>query len=92
MLLIGIGYGDSLRRRSSLDEAQILLSIRQFRHSVATTRVLVFCSDSTVPHGLRNLFSMLGGWSAVRPALCYDLYASEEADAVLAILVKVAEG
>ena len=30
-------------------------------------------------------------WSSVRPALCYDLCAREEADAVLAILVKVAE-
>jgi len=27
----------------------------------------------------------------MRPALCYDLGAREEADAVLAILVKVAE-
>jgi hypothetical protein len=35
--------------------------------------------------------ALVDGWSAVRPALCYDLYAREEADAVLAILVKVAE-
>ena len=41
--------------------------------------------------GDRQLDSLVGGWSAVRPALCYDLCAREEADAVLAILVKVAE-
>jgi hypothetical protein len=92
MLLIGIGYSGNLRCRSLSDEAQILLSIRQFRHSVATTRGLMsFSADSTVSHGLRNLFSKFGGWSAVRPALRYDLCAREEADAVLAILVKVAE-
>jgi hypothetical protein len=34
---------------------------------------------------------LVGGWSAVRLALCYDFCAREEADAVLAILVKVAE-
>ena len=34
---------------------------------------------------------LVGGWSAVRPALCYNLCAREEADAVLTILVKVAE-
>ena len=51
----------------------------------------VIYADSTLSHGLRSLLSKLGGWSAVRPALCYDLCAREEADAVLAILVKVAE-
>jgi hypothetical protein len=35
--------------------------------------------------------ALVGGRSAVRPALGYDLGAREEADAVLAILVKVAE-
>jgi hypothetical protein len=45
----------------------------------------------THSHGLRSPLSKLSGWSAVRPALCYDLCAGEEADAVLAILVKVAE-
>ena len=34
---------------------------------------------------------LVSGWSAVRPALCYNLCAREEADAVIAILVKVAE-
>jgi len=35
--------------------------------------------------------SWTSSWSGARPALCYDLCAREEADAVLAILVKVAE-
>jgi hypothetical protein len=35
--------------------------------------------------------ALVGGPSVVRPALCYDLGAREEADTVLAILVKVAE-
>ena len=35
--------------------------------------------------------ALAGGQSAVRPALCYDLGAREEAYAVLAILVKVAK-
>jgi len=40
---------------------------------------------------VRHDEALVGGWSAVRPALCYDLCAREEADAVFAILVKVAE-
>ena len=47
-------------------------------------------SFSLSPH-VRHDEALVGGWSAVRPALCYDLCAREEADAVLAILVKVAE-
>jgi hypothetical protein len=40
---------------------------------------------------LPKLLSKLVGWVAGRPALCYDLCAREEADAVLAVLVEVAE-
>ena len=47
-------------------------------------------SFSLSPH-VRYDEALVGGWSAVRPALCYDLCAREEADAVLAILVKIAE-
>jgi hypothetical protein len=47
-------------------------------------------SFSLSPH-VRRDEALVGGWSAVRPTLCYDLCAREETDAVLAILVKVAE-
>jgi hypothetical protein len=40
---------------------------------------------------VRHDETLVGGWSAVWPALGYNLCAREEADAVLAILVQVAE-
>jgi len=42
------------------------------------------------PH-VRRDDTLVGGWRGVRPALGYDLRAREEADAVLAILVEIAE-
>jgi len=60
---------------------------RYTRRPVAVSETL----DSAYASSCTNARSVVGGWSAVRPALCYDLCAREEADAVLTILVKVAE-
>ena len=54
-------------------------------------RARAFSDSAPRYHRAIGSATLVGGWFAVRPALCHVLGACEEADAVLAILVKVAE-